>query len=89
VRKLERVFEANSLDHNELITATVGLTRISQDEQNRPVVNFEGLATLTKRVNVAALVSHKEAKAVASGNVVKVSANGKVDLRLPTNAEAL
>ncbi|MDH4379804.1 MAG: hypothetical protein QE263_07865 [Vampirovibrionales bacterium] len=84
-RKLERVFEANSHDQNELITATVGLTRISQDDQNRPVVNFEGLATLTKRVNVASSAPNKGAGVAAARSQVKVSANGKVDLQLPTN----
>jgi len=87
-RKLERVFEANTHDQNELITATVGLTRISQDEQNRPVVTFEGLATLTKRVNVASSAPNKAAAAVVGRNQVKVSANGKVDLQLPTNIAA-
>lgn len=51
---LERVFEANNTNKNELITATVGLTEIGRMEDNRPTVLIKGIATLVKRVNVLA-----------------------------------
>lgn len=79
--RLERVFDANRLSRNELITAVVGLTEVTQTDDNRPTVTFKGLATLTKRVNVSP-------QAVPQGDdhngvtpLVRVSADGKVNLR--------
>jgi ketosteroid isomerase-like protein len=54
---LERVFKANEANHNELVTATLGLTQVGRDEQQRPVVALKGIATVVKRVNVLPLPS--------------------------------
>lgn len=80
--ELERVFTANQNYHNEMVSATIGLSRIGRDEQQRPVVELIGLATWVKRVNVLA----KEDEATSApekdiaAEVVKTSANGKVDV---------
>ncbi len=50
--QLERVFDANQTNHNEMITVTIGLTQVGQDAQNRPSVKLDGITTVVKRVNV-------------------------------------
>lgn len=80
---LERVFEANPTHHNEMITATLGLTRVKQDSQNRPLVTFEGIATIMKRVNVSSSVP-SNMTAGNTQNLINYSADGMVDLRTPS-----
>jgi ketosteroid isomerase-like protein len=97
---LERVFSANRSNHNELITATLGLTQVGRDEQQRPVVSLKGIATVVKRVNVlplpndatgatptqtSALPGAASARAVAE-SLVRESADGRIQL---TPEEAL
>lgn len=77
-KSLERVFEGNTANRNELVTATVGLISVSRDEEQRPVVALNGVATLVKRVNV--LPKAKTDGTDPSDEQVKVSANGKVDM---------
>ncbi|MDX2085804.1 MAG: nuclear transport factor 2 family protein [Candidatus Melainabacteria bacterium] len=77
--RLERVFEANSVNRNEIITATVGLTSIGQDAEERPTIQLNGIATLVKRVNV--LPKTATTLNGAEGNLVRTSADGKIDLR--------
>lgn len=77
---LERVFEANPTHHNEMITATLGLTKVEQDAQNRPLVTFEGIATIMKRVNVFSSVP-ENITASNTDNLVRHSADGWIDLR--------
>lgn len=85
---LERVFEANPTHHNEMITATLGLTRVEQDAQNRPLVTFEGIATIMKRVNVFSSVPEQfGTDAHNTSNLVQHSADGWIDLRTPTTPE--
>ena len=76
---LERVFDANERDYNEFVTATVGLTEIGQDQNDRPQVTFHGLITLTKRVNVLPKIEpHADGQIEAQ---VQTSANNLIDLR--------
>ncbi len=75
---LERVFEANGNNHNEIVTATIGLTQIGQDSEDRPTVRFKGIATVVKRVNV---VPRTATGSEEEGKVVRYSASGHIDLR--------
>jgi len=73
---LQRVFQANRQNRNEMITVTIGVTNITEDESSRPQVNFKGIATLVKRVNVLP----KPSPALDSvADVVKTSASGALD----------
>jgi hypothetical protein len=75
---LERVFEANTSNHNEIITATLGLTQIEQGSSDRPSIRLKAVATLVKRVNVLPRV---QAEALdPKGEVVRRSASGAIDL---------
>ncbi|MBY0404555.1 MAG: hypothetical protein K2X66_11700, partial [Cyanobacteria bacterium] len=75
---LERVFQANTTNNNEMITATVGLTQIGQDDQDRPTIKLNGIATIVKRVNVLPKSKYAEQKALNS--ITKTSASGLIDL---------
>ncbi len=75
---LERVFDANSTNNNEIVTATIGLTRV-ENKADRPSVQFKGVATLVKRVNVVPLA---DGSALYNPEqLVKTSASGLIDLR--------
>ena len=76
---LERVFDANMDNRNELVSATIGLIEVVRDENQRPQVRLNGLATLVKRVNVLPQVAAGQG-ALASEKQTKVSANGAIDL---------
>lgn len=78
-KRLERVFDANNRSQNELITAVIGLTDVGQDDQNRPTVTFNGMATLTKRVNVAPNATSRRQQGT-NDHLVKTSADGSIDL---------
>lgn len=54
VGNLERVFESNVTNNNELVTATVGITELTEDNQARPVVQLKGICVIANRVNVIA-----------------------------------
>lgn len=90
---LERVFKANEANHNELVTATLGLTQVGRDEQQRPVVALKGIATVVKRVNVLPLPSATSLDEAASPSatplvsqkhppdeLVRTSADGRIEL---------
>lgn len=79
--ELERVFEANENNNNEMVSATIGLTEIGQDAQERPTVRFKGIATIIKRVNVVPKTDRADHD--ESDKVVQTSADGSVDLRKP------
>jgi hypothetical protein len=49
---LERVFESNETNNNEIVTATVGITELTEDNQARPTVKLKGISVISKRVNV-------------------------------------
>jgi len=76
--QLERVFDANEGNNNEMVTATIGLTQIGQDSEERPTVQFNGIATVIKRVNVVPKTNREEHP--GHFQMVKTSADGKVDL---------
>ncbi len=84
---LERVFEANGTHHNELVTATLGITTVSQDKENRPQVSLTGLATIVRRVNVIpqgqALPLINEDPAFQQ---VRISADGRIQVEPPQQA---
>jgi ketosteroid isomerase-like protein len=82
---LERVFEANSDHRNEIITATIGLTQLGQDELSRPSIQLKGIATLVKRVNVVPQAKPYESEA---SKLVRTSASGAIDLsKMPISKE--
>lgn len=81
---LERVFEANETQRNELLTATVGIARLvepaatgGEDEVRRPGIQMTGVATLVRRVNVVPKAASERATV---DPVVRHSASGLVDL---------
>ncbi len=75
---LERVFQANQTNHNEMVTATIGLTEVGQDAEERPTIRFTGVATLVKRVNVLPRVAPLDA--LKQSELVSTSASGLVNL---------
>ncbi len=75
---LERVFQANTTNNNEMVTVTIGLTQIGQDEQDRPTIKLNGIATVVKRVNV--LPRSEFASAQAASELIRRSASGIIDL---------
>lgn len=52
IGSLERVFESNLTNNNELVTATVGITELTEDNQARPTVKLKGICIIGNRVNV-------------------------------------
>lgn len=77
--ELERVFTANQANRNEVITASIGLTQIGQDTDDRLTVQFRGVMMLIRRVNVLP----KASKLLDSASEAQVafSADGRIDLR--------
>lgn len=49
---LERVFESNENNVNEFVTATVGITELTEDNQARPTVQLKGICIIGNRINV-------------------------------------
>ena len=76
---LERVLQANKDNLNEMITVTVGLTEISQDQDERPNIRLQGVATLVKRVNIMPNVNAIPAH-IKGSDLVRKSASGQIDL---------
>lgn len=74
--ELERIFKANTTNNNEVVTATVGLTEIGQDAQERPVINLKGVLTVVKRVNVISKSDYKDDNPAA--RAVHTTADGKI-----------
>ena len=52
IGSLERVFESNETNNNELVTATIGITELTEDNQARPTVQLKGICIIGNRVNV-------------------------------------
>jgi hypothetical protein len=75
-RDLERIFNANKTHNNEVVTATVGFTQIAQDNQDRPVIQFKGVITVVKRVNVISKSAYKPGD--NNSPLVHHSADGKI-----------
>ncbi len=78
--QLQRVLTANSTNHNEIVTATLGLTSVDQHNPDRPSLALNGIATIVKRVNVVPISSEDVLAALKRKDLVKTSANGKIDL---------
>ena len=76
--RLERVFDANVTNRNEIVTATVGLTEVGQDKSSRPAIALRGITTLVKRVNVLPKVNTDDETKLS---LVKISANGAIDMQ--------
>jgi ketosteroid isomerase-like protein len=76
---LERVLQANKDNLNEMITVTVGLTEITQEQDERPNIRLQGVATLVKRVNVMPNVTAVPTQ-VKGSDLVRKSASGQIDL---------
>lgn len=74
---LERIFSANKTHNNEVVTATVGVTQIGQDNQDRPLIQFKGVVTVVKRVNVISKSAFKPGN--NEPKLVQTSADGKID----------
>ncbi|MBX2859619.1 MAG: hypothetical protein KTR14_00160 [Vampirovibrio sp.] len=83
---LERVFEANSANKNEIVTATIGITEIGQGSSEHPTITLNGVATIVKRVNVLPVSQSKDGQDPTK--LVKKSANGKLDYTQEPKAEA-
>jgi hypothetical protein len=77
--QLERVFQANKEHLNEMLTVTVGVTEVTQQQDERPSIRLNGVATLIKRINVQPVVT-ATAGAVNGSTLVKRSASGLIDL---------
>lgn len=75
---LERIFQANISNNNEIVTATVGLTQIGQDDEDRPTIKLNGITTIVKRVNVIPKSSYKPGS--GKNSLVKTSADGNIDV---------
>lgn len=52
VGSLERVFTATDANNNEMVSATIGVTELTEDNQARPLVELKGIYIITSRVNV-------------------------------------
>ena len=79
--KLERVFEANSANRNEMVSISMGLLRAAPQGQEGVLLDVAGMVTLVKRVNVIPKVSAtaENTPIEPNENVVKTSADGKLD----------
>lgn len=63
--ELQRVLKANSENRNEIVSATLGMTNISQKMSGeRPSLSVNGLITIVKRVNVVPSTSDDLIKAM-------------------------
>ncbi len=75
---LERIFEANDTHNNEIVTATVGLTEITQNNADRPTIKLNGIVTIVRRVNVIPKSDYDTVTAKEA--IVRRSASGEIDL---------
>lgn len=84
---LERVFPANATNNNEIITANIGLAQLKFDKEERPLVDYTGMARLIKRVNVLPISKIQSGAGMSA--LVERSANGKIDLSDKNRQKAL
>ncbi len=77
---LQRVLTANTLNHNEIVTATIGLTNVEQTNPERPTLSLNGIETIVKRVNVVPLSAEDVITDLKKREIVKTSADGKINL---------
>lgn len=78
--QLQRVLKANTNNRNEIVTATIGLTNLTQKDMERPSLALNGIATVVKRVNVVPISAEDALDQLKRKNMVRTSADGKVNL---------
>lgn len=80
-KSVQRVLKANLSNRNEIVTATVGITRIGEaQEGDRPSLGLDGIATIVKRVNIIPTSKQELLKALEAEKLVTTSASGKIKL---------
>lgn len=80
-KTIQRVIRANSNNHNEIVSATIGIATINDNGNNdRPKLGLDGIATIVKRVNIIPISQAEMLKAMDTTKTVRTSANGKVNL---------
>jgi len=99
--ELQRMLKANAENRNEVVTATIGVTEITQSGGDRPSIALNGIVTVVKRVNVVPIslqdmkAAEKEQETVgtlASGKTLpspkdSLSTDGGYDLELSPDAQ--
>ncbi len=74
--ELQRVLKANAENRNEIVSATLGMTNISQRmSQERPSLSVNGLITIVKRVNVVPTTSEDIIKAMQKQSSVNAASS--------------
>lgn len=86
-KDLQRVLKANSGNHNEIVTATIGLTTLEQTNPDRPSLSLNGIATIVKRVNVVPISAEDVKAAMGKRDIIRTSADGKINLLDSANSE--
>lgn len=76
--ELQRVMKANSSNHNEIVTATLGLTSLQQSNPERPSLSLDGIVTIVKRVNVVPISQEDVMEAMQKKGLVTTSASGVI-----------
>lgn len=74
---LQRVLRANTINHNEIVTATLGLTGVEQNNPERPSYAVNGIATIVRRVNVVPISKEDMLSEMEKKELVKTPAGGK------------
>jgi hypothetical protein len=74
---LQRVLHANTTNHNEIVTATIGLTGVEQKNPERPSLSVNGIATIVKRVNVVPISAEDVLSSLQKKELVKTAASGQ------------
>lgn len=85
--ELQRVLKANTQNRNELVTATLGLTYVDQQNPDRPSLSLNGIATIVKRVNVVPITTDDLKREMTKTGQVSTSASGKFDASQPESTE--
>ncbi len=85
-QELQRVLKANTNNHNEIVTATLGLTTLEQKTTERPSLALNGIATIVRRVNVVPISAEDVISEMKKQGTVKTSADGKIDLSSLVNS---
>ncbi len=84
--QLQRVLRANTTNHNEIVTATLGLTTVEQSNPERPSLSLSGIATIVKRVNVVPISAEDVMAEMKKQELVRTSANGKFNFSDQTSS---
>lgn len=84
--ELQRMLKANAENRNEVVTATIGVTEISQSGGDRPSIALNGIVTVVKRVNVVPISLQDMKAAEKEQETVGTLASGKT---LPSPLESI